>query len=191
MSITKDQLRKTIQPTLGAISGDERRAASTRLCDALWSDDGVLQNCFVHGHFLMGYLPMTDEIDPMPAMQQWLDEGGRLAVPVTDWDHHTMQACEVGSLDDTLFHTGRHGIRSPREVTLVNPDLLTSVLVPGLAFNEPGARLGRGGGFYDRFLSQVRPECLKIGVCFDTQRVETIPCEPHDVVMDIVITSGG
>ena len=62
------------------------------------------------------------------------------------------------------------------------------ILVPGLAFSHSGQRLGRGGGFYDRFLVGQGAKVFKLGVCFEFQLLESIPVEPHDAVMDVVIT---
>ena len=68
------------------------------------------------------------------------------------------------------------------------PDL---VVVPGVAFTADGRRLGQGGGWYDRFLAQVRAECVTVGVCFAGQLLDQLPTEPHDVAVDIVVTEQG
>ena len=81
---------------------------------------------------------------------------------------------------------GRFGIREP--VPGRSPKQLDLIVVPGLAFSAEGNRLGRGGGFYDRFLSTLPQATLKIGVCFEFQRVSSIPHEPHDVTMDAVVS---
>jgi 5-formyltetrahydrofolate cyclo-ligase len=73
----------------------------------------------------------------------------------------------------------------------VDPSWPDVVVVPGLAFTAAGDRLGQGGGWYDRFLSQVRSDCTTIGVCFAEQVVESLPVEGHDVVMDHVVTDRG
>jgi 5-formyltetrahydrofolate cyclo-ligase len=66
------------------------------------------------------------------------------------------------------------------------------VVVPGLAFTPGGARLGQGGGWYDRFLANVdRSRCVVVGVCFAEQLVESLPTEPHDVAVDHVVTEEG
>lgn len=62
------------------------------------------------------------------------------------------------------------------------------LLIPGLAFTRTGGRLGRGGGFYDRFLVRVHPRAVKIGVCFHAQLVPELPVEVHDHEVDLVIT---
>jgi 5-formyltetrahydrofolate cyclo-ligase len=65
------------------------------------------------------------------------------------------------------------------------------VIVPGLAFTAAGDRLGQGGGWYDRFLSEVRADCVSIGVCFAEQLVDALPVEAHDVTLDHVVTDRG
>ncbi len=68
---------------------------------------------------------------------------------------------------------------------------LDAVLVPGLAFDLNGRRLGRGGGHYDRFLVRLRPDCLRVGVCFEGQIVDTVPADPWDQPVDAVVTEAG
>ena len=70
----------------------------------------------------------------------------------------------------------------------VDPGWPDVVVVPGLAFTADGERLGQGGGWYDRFLPQVRADCTTIGVCFGPQVVDSLPTEPHDVRLDHVVT---
>lgn len=70
----------------------------------------------------------------------------------------------------------------------VQPRMIDVVIVPGLAFTTDGHRLGQGGGFYDRYLPLLRPDCVTIGVCFREQIVETVPGEAHDRIVGNVIT---
>ena len=84
--------------------------------------------------------------------------------------------------------TGRLVAVPEADVDPVWPDV---VVVPGLAFTEAGERLGQGGGWYDRFLSKVRPDCSTIGVCFAEQIVGTVPVEAHDITMDHVVSDRG
>jgi 5-formyltetrahydrofolate cyclo-ligase len=72
-----------------------------------------------------------------------------------------------------------------------DPSQIDVVIVPGTAFTLQGHRLGQGGGWYDRFLPQLAPTCLKIGVCFEPQIVTQLPVETHDVQMDMVVTDVG
>ena len=70
----------------------------------------------------------------------------------------------------------------------VDPAWPDAIIVPGVAFTSDGRRVGQGGGWYDRFLPQRRPECITIGVCFAPQILADVPIEPHDVVLDHIVT---
>ena len=65
---------------------------------------------------------------------------------------------------------------------------LEVVVVPGLAFDRAGRRLGQGKGYYDRLLSDVSDNCLIVGLAFDVQMVERVPAEAHDVALDVIVT---
>ena len=84
--------------------------------------------------------------------------------------------------------TGRLAAVPEADIDPTWPDV---VVVPGLAFTTDGDRLGQGGGWYDRVLSQVRSDCTSIGVCFTEQIVDALPVEAHDVVVDHVVTDRG
>ncbi len=99
-----------------------------------------------------------------------------------------MVAVEIG--DDSEFSVGSFGIREPLGPT-ADPSEIDVVLVPGLAFSAEGHRLGQGGGFYDKFLPLLRPQCLTIGVCFHEQVVPHVPGEEHDLAVDCVVTDRG
>jgi 5-formyltetrahydrofolate cyclo-ligase len=76
--------------------------------------------------------------------------------------------------------------RSQHDVAIFGP--LDLVLVPGIAFTRAGARMGRGFGFFDRFLAHRAAGAIKIGIAFNFQIVESLPLEPHDVKLDLVVT---
>lgn len=72
-----------------------------------------------------------------------------------------------------------------------DPGVVDVVIVPGIAFTASGERLGQGGGWYDRFLPQVRTGCVTIGVGFEPQLLDRLPVEPHDVRLDLIVTDAG
>ncbi|MFT4177024.1 MAG: 5-formyltetrahydrofolate cyclo-ligase [Luteolibacter sp.] len=87
------------------------------------------------------------------------------------------------------LHPGSFGILEPSADSPPVPiEEIDVFFCPGLAFDDTGGRLGRGRGFYDRILSSIRPDTLKIGICFPFQKVETTHSEPHDIPMDHVIS---
>lgn len=70
----------------------------------------------------------------------------------------------------------------------MSTDQVDVILVPGLAFDAAGRRIGRGGGFYDRFLLRLPPATLSVGVAFEAQRIDEVPADPHDRRVDVVVT---
>ncbi len=95
---------------------------------------------------------------------------------------------ETGSLLVWCAATGRLVSVPEADVDPAWPDV---VVVPGLAFTTAGDRLGQGGGWYDRFLAQVRDDCSTIGVCFAEQVVDALPLEVHDIGVDHLVTDEG
>lgn len=91
------------------------------------------------------------------------------------------------SYDKCAMAKGAYGINEPQNGLPVDVCEIDAIVVPGVAFAADGARMGRGKGYYDRYLSQNGCRALKIGVCYREQVVESIPTEPHDVKMDTVI----
>ena len=97
----------------------------------------------------------------------------------------TMELRHYASRED--LEEGAFQIMEPVGEPFIAFDQIDFALVPGMAFDAAGHRLGRGKGYYDRFLS-THPDIYKIGVCFPFQRVAEVPSEAHDVVMDEVIS---
>jgi len=85
-------------------------------------------------------------------------------------------------------HESGKRVAFPEDDPLPDPATFDLVIVPGVAFTERGARLGRGGGWYDRLLPQLRADCATVGVAFDIQVLPELPVEPHDVPVDVVVT---
>ena len=138
------------------------------------------------------YAPLPQELDPLALMAH---RGGRtFCFPrVASLDPPTMRAVAVGGPpeeDDPAWRRGPFGIWEPAGEPLDSAEI-DFALVPGLAFTRDGRRLGRGKGFYDRFLPNMRPDCFVCGVGYDVQLVDDLPTEPHDVTLDAVVTPAG
>lgn len=94
--------------------------------------------------------------------------------------------------ENAATEQGPHGILQPRaETTPVAPESLRVVIVPGLAFDRQGHRLGHGGGIYDRLLAPAQENALLVGVCIDALVAAELPAEPHDIGMDVLVTESG
>lgn len=93
---------------------------------------------------------------------------------------------DTSSLIEALHASGK--LTALPEDDGLDPTWPDVIVVPGLAFTADGRRCGQGGGWYDRFLPNRRPDCTTIGVCFAPQLVDDVPTDAHDVVLDMVIT---
>lgn len=139
---------------------------------------------FMKGAIVAGYAAVRGEVDPFPLMAALQAQGHALCLPQTQGDKLTFRAWQPG---DPLV-VGRFSIPEPdAKAKERRPDL---ILVPLLAFDRDGYRLGYGGGFYDRYLSEHRAKrtIRAIGIAYAGQRLDQIPHEPTDERLDAVVT---
>lgn len=182
MSVPKRALRQQIRQLLEALPPEEltRRsaAACARLCE---------QPEYRQADVLMLFLSTPHEVDTSQlAIRAWADQKRVLAPRVT-WDQRRMLPIEIQSLA-TGVEVGYMGIREPVEGMPVPVSDIELVIVPGLAFDEQGNRLGRGRGFYDRFLSHPDFRGVSCGLALEQQVLPTIPAGPGDVRVQMLVT---
>lgn len=162
-----------------ALDIQEKERASTVLCGCLAALP-VMQAATR----LMAFLHMPSEVDVDPFIAWALAQGKEVYVPFClDGGH--MDGVRLTSL--TAVTTGAYGIRTAQSSEVIDPADLDCILVPGLAFDSAFHRLGRGGGYYDRYL----PKCMKalrIAVAWDMQHIDTVPVDSHDCLMDAIVT---
>lgn len=184
----KETIRDLMRERLRDLTLEELQERSVALCKRLASAD-----FFDAAQTVMVYLPVPGEVDIAYLALRCFQEGKTVCVPRMDWKERHMQAIEIRGFDDA-FEQRKHGVREPISGRPIPTDEIELVLVPGLAFDSVGRRLGRGGGFYDRFLALpefrgsgpgVGTSC---GVCFDFQVIETVPALAHDVPVRAVAT---
>jgi 5-formyltetrahydrofolate cyclo-ligase len=166
------ELRDALQPG----------AAGTRLSEHLARF--LAEYLTAQGVTIGGYWPIGSEIDPLPAMRRLRGMGARLALPETT-PARTPLRFRLWSEGETLLE-GRYGTRHPSGAA-VTPDLL---LVPLLAFDSRGHRLGYGGGYYDRTLA-AWPHAYAIGCGYAAQQVDEIPAVPYDAKVHAIATEHG
>lgn len=143
---------------------------------------------------LLFYVDVRDEVRTRHALPKALSSDRRIIVPWCN-DSGELELFHLESLSELA--EGRYGILEPlpelreRAEKQLQPAELDAVLVPGVAFDKTGGRLGHGKGYYDKLLKNVRPGCRLIGVAFESQIFEQIPMHEHDVWMDQVVTEQG
>lgn len=137
---------------------------------------------------VMVYMPFRGELDTVPLIRWLLEQGGEVALPLTDKHSRTLTPALVTSRES--LRPAAYGILEPSldSCEVVEPASLQAVIVPGATFDRRGYRIGYGGGYYDRFLPLVAPNCLTIGYGYDWQLVDVVPAEPWDKQLKYVVT---
>jgi 5-formyltetrahydrofolate cyclo-ligase len=135
---------------------------------------------------ILAYCALPNELDPAPAIWRLRKRGVRIAYPRIE----APGVLGMHFVDHEMeLVPGPFGLAQPSEhAPRVAHDLIDAVIVPGVAFDEQGTRLGYGGGYYDRLLPMMRPECMRIGIGFDGQVLAHIPAEDHDECVDVIVT---
>jgi 5-formyltetrahydrofolate cyclo-ligase len=178
---SKGILRKEIRTRLAALTPEQRVLASKQASTLLEK-----QAVWKKAKLIFFYAPMAEEMDIWPLLGDALAAGKSVALPRFDSLTQRYVACQIQDVAKDLNH-GQFGIREPGgHCIAVPPNRLDLVLVPGVAFDLQGRRLGRGKGYYDQMLASVRGTTC--GVAFDEQIVEAIPVEPHDVHLNCILT---
>lgn len=172
----KRALRRAVRARLALIDVVEARERSVAICKELE------KHIAVSGATVVAlFSPLADEPQIWPLVER-LAQRLSVVLPRVEGDVMNFYCYDSGAMA-----VGAFGISEPQQGVLVQPDEIDAVVVPGVAFTVDGVRMGRGKGFYDRYLSQGGFAALKIGVCYREQIVDDIPAEPHDVTMDVVI----
>jgi 5-formyltetrahydrofolate cyclo-ligase len=141
---------------------------------------------FARGTVVSGFMPLQNEIDPLPLMRKLAGQGARLALPAVI-GRNTPLAMRAWDFGEPLA-VGNWGIREPRpDAIAVDPAIL---LVPLLAFDRTGHRLGYGAGYYDLTLTQLRARkpIVAVGIAFAAQEVPAVPTTARDARLDLVLT---
>jgi len=172
----KASMRREVSARIMAMPPADRTEQERRLADRLASLPGfeAAHTVLIHAsHF-------PEEVATRPMLRVVLGAGKRLLCPRVNRDRRCLDLAEVRNLDRDLV-AGHWAIPEPGPgCATVGAHEVDWVLVPGLAFDRSGYRLGRGGGYYDRLLPTLRPDAGRWALIFETQWVAKVPREPHD-----------
>lgn len=181
----KDDMRKKCISARNNVNFDDLLANSKSITKKLDELEYVRQ-----AKTLMCYVSFGSEVYTHDVINKWLLNGKQVCVPhvVKNIDKRSMEAVSISSFKE--LKPGTFGVLEPPlvESNIVLPDSIDIVIVPGCAFDLNKNRMGYGAGYYDRFLKHTSGKCLKIGIAFDFQVMEEIPCDEYDVPLDILIT---
>ena len=175
--MNKQELRRAIRERKRAMTEEEIVERSNALAEKFYNSPAYQAASTIYG-----YLPYNQEVRTVPMLQRALDEGKRVAVPKVYGEE-----MRFIYLDDlTQVSKGYAGIPEPIADAPVAEDQRALVLMPGLAFDPQGHRIGYGGGFYDRFLAQ-EPNHPTLALCYEFQMQAHLDTEEFDIPVDTVL----
>lgn len=173
----KKILRQQIRDKKRALSEEQIVGASQRLAELFFASEQYQKASTVYG-----YLPYNQEVRTVPMLEQAIRDGKRVAVPKVYGDE-----MRFIYLDDlSAVEKGYAGIPEPIADGPIADDPTALVLMPGLAFDREGHRIGYGGGFYDKFLA-AEPDHPTLALCYEFQMLKHLQTEEFDVPVDCVL----
>lgn len=173
----KKELRSTIRERKRAMTEEEIASRSEKLGQLFAQSEA-----YKAAKTIYGYLPYNQEVRTVPMLEQALKDGKRVAVPKVYGDE-----MKFLYLDDlSQVEKGYAGIPEPIADGPVADDDTALVLMPGLAFDPAGHRIGYGGGFYDKFLA-AEPNHPTLALCYEFQMLPELHTEEHDIPVDTVL----
>jgi 5-formyltetrahydrofolate cyclo-ligase len=129
------------------------------------------------------FAAMNDEVPTAVALDRWPQLGKRVVVPRVEGD-----IMRFYDYSPEQMRTGAFGILEPEGDNECRPEEIDLIIVPARAFTRAGERLGRGGGFYDKYMSKAEFRASKVGIAFECQIFDSLPCDLHDIRVDHVVT---
>ena len=180
----KNLIRKKVLQVRRALSALEKSRAESIMLDSLINWDIFKKADVIHI-----FISKSDEPDTKPIIEYCWNSGKRIAVPIVLHDTFNLYHSEINSFDGLV--TGIYGTQepSPEQRKKINPENFDLVIVPGVAFDRKGGRIGHGKGYYDRFLKLTT--AFRLALAFDCQLLEKIPTELHDIKMNAILSESG
>jgi len=184
-SFNKTSVRRLLREKLGAMTDAQRHQQSSLAVSFLSKTPE-----FTAARVVMIYLSTAQEVDTTSLALKCWQAGKTVVAPKVSWDQKRMLPVEITTLQTGMTSTGP-GIREPETGKPCPVDLIDLVIVPGLGFSTHGHRIGRGMGFYDRFLSLPEFIGTSCGLSFQEQLLDHLPVLDHDVPLNMLVSSTG
>ncbi len=179
-AMNKEEMRERVRARVADISGEKRSADDAAIYERV-----ITLSEYENAEKVFVYIGVGNEISTEALIKKLLSDGKKVSVPLCRGKGE-MDAVYIPSLSS--LSPGRFGIPEPVACGIVaSPEELDLIIVPGVAFGIDGTRLGRGGGYYDRFLNKAK-NAAKVALCREAALEETVPVEPHDEKVDFIVS---
>lgn len=181
LAANKKAIRASIKQKRRALSIEYRQQASRKMQAEL-----TKLPCYQAAEYIMLYMAMQDEVQLDELIAMVLKDGKKTVIPLVT-GAGLMEAVELSDMADLV--PDKYGIKTVSEEKrrLIAPDKIDLIIVPGVAFDKAGHRLGMGGGFYDRFMLRAS-RAVRAALAYDCQLLVAVPAEVHDLTVDYIIT---
>ena len=174
----KKEIRREVRRRIAEINHETREVAAKRIFSQIES-----MECFHNARCIALFASMKDEVPTDVALRRWRDMGKDIIVPRVEGD-----IMRFYDYDPEQMQEGAFGIIEPMGDVEREAKDIDLMIVPARAFTLSGERLGRGGGFSDKYMSLSGFRAAKIGIAFKCQIFDTLPCDSHDIRVDRVVT---
>ena len=182
MTVNKKNTRINILKIREALIEEDHDLKDNIIFEKLYNLD-----LYKNSNNIFVYINYKDEINTKKFINKALEEGKNIYVPKIYRDTKTMKAIFINSLDN--LEKNSMGILEPKDDTLViDKKDIDLIIVPGAVFDKNFNRIGYGGGYYDRYLEEIKEKDNKIALAYDFQIIDEIEYEDHDIKMDYIIT---
>lgn len=183
----KKVIRKKLLEERAKISSNDILEKSSAIKDTLFS-----LSQYKESSFIFSFISFKDEVNTHEIIKNSIAIGKKVGVPISVPKTKELLVSEIIDFDKEL-ELGYYGILAPKDeyTRIVSPKIVDLVLVPGVAFDKRGYRVGYGGGYYDRFFNKLEKSVIKIGLCYEMQILTEVPTDNYDIPIDYIITEKG
>lgn len=180
----KKEIRKNILQKKGVLSSEIVTDKSLAMLDTMKKMD-----FYKNANNVMLYISFGKEVSMKPIIDDLQSRGKRVFIPVSVPATKALIVSELKDYENDL-EVGHFGVMEPKEEALrpVDPSILDLVIVPGVAFDKRGYRIGYGGGYYDRFIPRLPEKATTVSLAFDMQLIDKIPTSHYDMAVQYIIT---
>ena len=178
----KDNLRQLVKNMRDTLPDDIAQSKSEEIKTKLFR-----MSKYLKARSVLFYTPHQSEVNTEAMIRKALTEGKKVVLPRTDGEQRSIELACIRDYDKDL-EPGNYQVLEPRSGTCtpVKPEELDLVILPGIAFDEKGNRLGYGKGYYDKFLKNVKAPC--VALAYELQIVPQIPRDSQDVPVQVIVT---